>query len=314
MIVTVMLNPTIDKTLECPGFRVGTHAKVRLRALVPAGKGMNVARGLAALGSEAVACTLVGKNEKKIYAERLQAEGIRGHFVLVDGLTRTNTTVLDPVNRTTTHLREEGFEVGREQLSQMRRLLRDVMARHASGGQGVRVAFCGSLPRGVEPSDFASIVVESHERGAQVIVDASGDALRKAVASGAVHTIKPNLLELAECLGERVEPDRAPDRASELLDRVDTVLLTLGADGAYVIREGQKYGQRCPISPQEVRNTVGAGDAFLAGWLRGCELSDDLAERLRWAVAAGAACVRSETSLGYSLGDVKGLLALCEPM
>ena len=307
MVLTVTPNPTIDKTLEAPHFRVGDHARVRVRAIVPAGKGINVARGLAALGGQAAACAFVGRNEASSYGQLLESEGIPWHFVPVEGVTRSNTTVLDPVNHTVTHLREEGFCVGREQVVAMRTLLEGLLTGRPDGG-AQRIVFCGSLPRGMEPDDLAGLVSQCRQRGAQVVVDANGPALRQAVLTGAVHTVKPNLEELGECLGARPQAQDAPARAEELLDWVDTVLLTLGADGAYVITKGLRYGLKCDLPRDRVRNTVGAGDAFLAGWLRGCELCDDPRDALRWAVAAGAACVTSDTTVGYTRRDVEALL------
>jgi len=311
MVITVTPNPTFDKTLEAPHFRVGDHVRVRVKALVPAGKGINVARGLVVLGGQAAACAFVGKREAPSYGELLKEEGIPWHFVPVEGTTRTNTTVLDPVNRTSTHLREEGFRVDEEQIEAMRALLDGLLAGRASAGNTQLVAFCGSLPRGMEPHHLRDMVVQCRARGARVVLDTNGPALREALSSGAVHTVKPNLEELAQCLGTRVEASEAPARARDLLDKVDTVLLTLGADGAYVISKELEYGLRCNLPPERVCNTVGAGDAFLAGWLRRRELCDEPRHALRWAVAAGAACVASETAVGYALADVEALLDKC---
>ncbi len=310
MIVTVTLNPAIDKALEVPGFRIGEHARARVRGLLPAGKGVNVARGLARLGGRAVAAGLVGRNEQAIYAESLAEDGVEARFCPVAGRTRTNTTILDPEARTTTHLREEGFEVGAEELS----ALSESLVKLLGEGDAGAAVFAGSLPPGISPQDFADLLRACRAAGAPLVVDTNGPALRAALQSGAVETIKPNLAELGQCLGRLVARDEAQDAAAQLLDRVRTVLLTLGQEGALLVRADGTVGRRCPLGQGELRNTVGCGDAFLAGWLRGCELTDEPQEALCWAAAAGAASARSESTVGYGLRDVRELLPRCAPL
>ncbi len=304
MILTVTLNPAVDKALEVPGFAVGAHARATVKSLLPAGKGVNVARGVARLGGRAQAGGFIGRNEERMFAESLTEEGVEAEFCAVAGRTRTNTTILDPRARTTTHLRERGFRVTDEDVAAIGALLE----RKLGEWPQATVVFAGSLPDGLSPDAFAGLLRACAERGAEVVVDTNGPALRAAVESGAVGTVKPNLEELAECLGWPAEPSDA----RELLGRVRTVLLTLGEEGACLVTEQGTVGRRCPLREGELGNTVGCGDAFLAGWLRGRQLSDDPAEALTWAVAAGAASAMSETTVGYSLADVKALLGRCK--
>ena len=311
MIITVTLNPTIDKALEAPGFRVGQHARVRLAALLPAGKGVNVARGVALLGGEAVACGLVGRGEESTYRDSLERDGVACAFTPVEGVTRSNTTILDPVGGTTTHLREEGFQVGPDDVARLRARLAGVIAGCQMGGEGAVVVFAGSLPPGLRIDDWVALLEQCREAGSSVVVDTSGDALRSAVDSGSADTVKPNLTELGQCLGAEVGRAEAPGRAGELLTKVRTVLLTLGEEGAYAVRRDGSEGAACRLAADEVRNTVGCGDAFLAGWLHGFRTTGDASQALRWAVATGAASARSESTVGYTRHDVEHLLPRC---
>jgi len=308
VIVTVTLNPAVDKVLEVPGFAVGAHARARVLSLLPAGKGVNVARGVARLGGQARATGLIGRNEERMFRESLASEGVEADFCVVPGRTRTNTTILDPDGHTTTHLRERGFRAGAEDLVALRALIE----RHLEEAPGATLVFAGSLPEGISRDAFAELLRACVEGGAEVVLDTNGPALRTAVATGAVRTVKPNLEELAECLGRPLGRQEAPKAARELLENVQTVLLTLGDEGAYLVGEGLTLGRRCALKRGELRNTVGCGDAFLAGWLRGRELSDEPGEALRWAVAAGAASAMSESTVGYTLEDVQALLPRTE--
>jgi 1-phosphofructokinase len=307
MILTVTLNPAVDKVLEVPAFAVGAHARAAVKSLLPAGKGVNVARGIARLGGEARATGLIGRNEQRMFAESLAEEGVEAEFWPVAGLTRTNTTILDPDAHTTTHLRERGFRVGAEDVAAIGTLLE----RRLSEWPGATVVFAGSLPDGLSSDAFAGLVRSCAGRGAEVVVDTNGPALRAAVESRAVSTVKPNLEELAECVGRPVQRRDALDAARELLGCVTTVLLTLGEEGAYLVTRAGATGRRCPLGPGELGNTVGCGDAFLAGWLRGRQISSGPCEALSWAVAAGAASAMSETTVGYTLADVETLLRRC---
>jgi 1-phosphofructokinase len=307
LIVTVTLNPAVDKALEVPGFVVGAHARALVKSLLPAGKGVNVARGVARLGGRAEATGFIGRNEERMFVESLAQEGVPAEFCPVSGLTRTNTTILDPVARTTTHLRERGFRVGAQDAAAIGALLE----RRLRQSPGATLVFAGSLPDGMAAGSFVELLRACARQGAEVVLDTNGPGLRAAVESGAVRTVKPNLEELAECLGRPVQREEAPAAARELLGRVETVLLTLGEEGAFLVTQGGVLGRCCPLRAEELGNTVGCGDAFLAGWLRGREVARDAAEALCWAVAAGAASAMSESTVGYTLADVRAMLTRC---
>jgi 1-phosphofructokinase len=310
MVITVTLNPAIDKVLEVPGFSVGAHARAAVRLLLPAGKGNNVARGIVRLGGAAEARGLVGRGEERLFTESLRAEGVEPRFTAVDGLTRTNTTVLDPDAHTTTHLREPGLRVCPGDVA----AIRDALARRiAELSPDPFVLFAGSVPAGCGPADFAGLLEACADQGARLVVDTNGPPLRAAVETGRVDTIKPNEEELAECLGYAPAADTAGEAAAGLLDRVGTVLLTLGARGALLVRPGLVVGRRCPLRDDEVRNTTGCGDAFLAGWLAAVEVGLAPDEALGRAVAAGGAAATGEATVSYTVSDVEGLLARCEP-
>ncbi len=310
MIVTVTLNPAVDKALEVPGFKVGAHARAEVRSLLPAGKGNNVARGIARLGGEVIASGFVGRDEESLFAGSLAEDGVETRFCAVAGRTRTNATVLDPEARTTTHLREPGFRVTDED----RRGVEGLLTQLISGRSAATVVFAGSLPPGFTPGHFTGLIGKCAEAGARVAVDAAGPALRSAVDSGAVETIKPNLRELGQLCETEVDREGAVAAARGVLGRVETVLLTMGEEGAFLLREGLTLGRRCALDDYEVGNTVGCGDAFLAGWLRGGQLSEAPAEALCRAAATGAASAASETTVGYEPGDVEELMRRCEPL
>jgi 1-phosphofructokinase len=310
MIITVTLNPAIDKVLDVPEFAVGAHARAVVRSVLPAGKGVNVARGIARLGGVAGATGLVGAGEEGAFCGSLESEGVESRFCTVAGRTRTNTTILDPQRHTSTHLRERGFRVTSGEVARIGDTLRDWLAVHP----GATVAFAGSLPDGCREADFAELLAACARQGASVVVDTNGPALRAAVETGAVNAIKPNLGELSDCLGTEVARADALDAAHRLLDRVENVLLTLGSEGAFHVSHRTVLGWECSLPREAVRNTVGCGDAFLAGWLQAREAARDPSEALRWGVATGAASAAGEATVGYRREDVERMLAQCRPL
>jgi 1-phosphofructokinase len=311
MIITVTLNPAVDKVLTSEDFSVGAHCRVQVQSITAAGKGINVARGIARLGGVAGACALVGRDEHRMFHESLHRDTIESRFVLLEDRTRVNTTILDPKNRTTTHLREPGFQVTPEDLAELCHKLADWLPELP---EETPVVFAGSLPPGVATGDFAAVIEAVAQSAPRIVVDTNGLALRAALETGALHTVKPNLQELSQCLDRDLSPGQCLPAARRLLDRVDTVLVTMGASGAWLLHEEAEHGWKCPLETSELQNTVGCGDAFMAGWLHARAKGAGRADSLRWAVAAGAASARSETSVGYTLADVEELLPRCESL
>jgi fructose-1-phosphate kinase PfkB-like protein len=149
--------------------------------------------------------------------------------------------------------------------------------------------FCGSLPPGVTAAHLAALLSACKERGARVAADLNGTELGVAVASRP-RLIKPNVEELGELLGRSLgsaSQRELLDAARSLCDRVGTVLLTRGRKGALAVSEGEAFAGAVEIAA--TRNTVGCGDAFLAGYLAALWRGASPEERLREAVACGAA-------------------------
>jgi 1-phosphofructokinase len=284
MIYTLTLHAAVDRILHVPGFPEGGLLRAELAALLAAGKGFNVSRNLAALGGESVACGLVGRGEEGFYRQSFGALGVETMLEAYDPPTRCNITVLDPQSGREVHLRERGPEVDRGCLERLADRLLERL------GAGDLVAACGSLPRGIRPEDLGRFFAGARSRGAAVLLDSSGPGLEFRAGQGP-DVLKVNCEELREMTGLLAgSPDGAVAAAREALSLgVGLVLVTLGANGAVAVSaEGAWHARGQGV---EAVNTVGAGDAFNAGflWRRG----DGLETALRFAVACGAAQVSS---------------------
>ena len=126
--LTVTLNTAVDTVLEVPRFAVGGHQAGRRLSRYPAGKGINVSRALARLGCPSIVTGFVGREDALFFRRFIHHDThslASSRLVAVTGSTRQNITILDPVHRTDTHLREAGFTVAEADLRRLRvRLLR----------------------------------------------------------------------------------------------------------------------------------------------------------------------------------------------
>lgn len=280
MIVTVTPNPSLDRTLQVDELRPGhVHRAVTART-DPGGKGVNVARALAAHQIPVHAVVPMGGTAGQQLADLLVDIGVRVVPVPVNGNTRTNVTIVDDTG-TVTKVNESGAQLGPAALAELRHRV------EAAVQPGDWVALSGSLPPGAPDDLYADLVLTIHNVGARVAVDTSGVPLVAAL-DACPDLVKPNRHELEELVGHRLlDVAAVVDAAGELLDGgVGIVLASLGAEGAILVdEEGAWHAVAQPVA---VLSDVGAGDASLAGYLAA---DGGGSEALRRAVAWGTAAV-----------------------
>lgn len=288
-VVTLTANPSLDRTLDLPG-PLDRGAVTRLGAshTEPGGKGVNVSRAVAAAGVEVV--SVLPAADDDLIVRALRDLGLSLASVPIDSPVRTNYTLTEP-DGTTTKLNEPGARLDEPTLEALQRALLD-HARTASW-----VVLSGSLPPGAPRDWYATLVRALRSTGARIAVDTSEEPLLALLAAGpdsVPDLLKPNTEELAQLAGlpeEAVtsDPEAALAAVTALHRRgVAEVLLTLGADGALLsTADGGLWSARPPRVT--VRSTVGAGDCSLAGYLLADLAGAAPADRLRSAVAYGAA-------------------------
>jgi 1-phosphofructokinase len=281
MIVTLTLNPSLDRAVEVERLVPGTVIRATPARLDPGGKGVNVSRALLAASIPSRAVLPVGGSEGEQLVRLLAAEGVDVVAVPVAGDTRSNITLAEP-DGAITKINEPGPTLSPEELEAV------AAAIVGATGQADWVAACGSLPPGVADDYYARLTRRLVAAGTSVAVDTSGPALVAAVEAGPT-VVKPNREELAEAVGA---PLRSVGEAVEAAQVLRTkgardVLVSLGSDGALLVSEyGVVSGDSFVAEP---RSTVGAGDALLAGYLAaGADGPAALAEGLAWAAAAVA--------------------------
>ena len=279
MIVTLTLNPSVDRTVEVESLARGEVMRALGVRVDPGGKGINVSRALAANGRPTRAVVTVGGAEGEHLIALLRDTGIEIRPVRIRGAIRSNITVVEP-DGTTTKFNEPGAELSEAELGAV------FAAVRAAVDSADWLVASGSLPPGTPADVYAALVRSLIGSGTSVAVDTSGPAL-EAVLSARPTLVKPNRDELAEVTGQHLQSiDDVVEAARRLLDLgAGAVLASLGADGAVLVDdEGALHGRTPAVSPL---SSVGAGDAMLAGFLAaGGKGEDALVEGLAWGAAA----------------------------
>lgn len=279
MILTVTLNTALDITYRVPA--LVPHASHRVDEVTerPGGKGLNVARVLAALGHEAVVTGFAGGPSGEVLRALLAGLAPVDELVPIAGATRRTIAVVDAVSGDTTQLNEPGPLVSPAEWD----AFVATYGRLLAGAEAV--ALCGSLPPGLPVGAYAQLVRQARTAKVPVLLDTSGEALRRGIAARP-DLVKPNADELAQLTGSR-EPLRAARDARRRGAR--TVVASLGAEGMLAASPDGLW-QAAP--PAAVRgNPTGAGDSAVAGLLSGLVEGLDWPGRLTRAVALSAATV-----------------------
>src|ERR1700733_15246775 len=296
MIITVTLNAAIDKSLSVPNFRLGRRHRTVEQRTMAGGKGVNIARALKMLGQPVIATGLAGGATGTHVVEQLTEESILNDFVRIREESRTNTSVLDPTNGQQTEINERGPSVSEPEVE----LFRDKLLYLARGA--AIVVFAGSLPRGVEPDIYASLVRDLERLEGITVVDTDGEPLRQAVRAEP-DVVSPNVLEAEELVGHEFagEEERSLAVGEIVALGPKEAIMTL-PDGCYaqVLVDGQRRLKRASIELREPVARSGSGDAFLAGYLAARYEGRAADQCLRFGVACGA---ESTARLGAGLID-----------
>jgi 6-phosphofructokinase 2 len=282
-IICLALNPTIDSS--CQADEVKPIKKIRTSAerYDPGGGGVNVARVIRELGGEAVVVYLAGGITGGVLTEMLDRIGIEHHLIPIAGNTRVSHVVFERSSGQEYRFTPEGPKLEESEWQACLGQLEKVDAEY--------LVASGSLPRGVPADFYAKVARIGADKGARVVIDTSGDALREAVAEG-VYLIKPNLRELESLVGRelRSEGDREVAARALIEDgRVEVVAVSLGAEGALLVTADDSFRLKAP--EVEPKSAVGAGDSFVGAMILGIAEGRSLRDAFTLAVATGTATV-----------------------
>ncbi|GGE50765.1 1-phosphofructokinase [Pullulanibacillus camelliae] len=283
MIYTCTFNPSIDFFVKVEEFKWGELNRIKTEMKVPGGKGINVSRVLQRLGVENKALGFIGGFTGQFITDALHTEGIETDFISVEGDSRINIKLQVEGE---TELNGAGPAISSKQLQAFLDQLRRLQP-------GDLLVLAGSIPQALPDTLYRDIVKDYVNRDVKVIVDATKQLL-KDVLPYRPFLIKPNHIELGELFGVTIQtPQEAIPYGKRLIERgAKHVIVSMGDKGNLLFKGDHVYYTNIPKG--ELRNSVGAGDSVVAGFIASYVKLGDSVEAFRYGAAAGSASAYSE--------------------
>ncbi|HEY9625434.1 MAG TPA: 1-phosphofructokinase [Crinalium sp.] len=277
-IATITLNPAVDHTASIPNFRAGEVNRVEWDQADPGGKGVNVASFLTDFGFSIAVSGFLGKENAELFQQFFAQKGIQNRFVTISGKTRVNVKIIDALQNQVTDINFPGQSPTEQDIA----ALHDAIAHLSQSCDWFVLS--GSVPAGVSPDIYGKLVAQLKAQTKTVVLDASGESLRQAIPFGP-YAIKPNIDELQELVGHKLEDEQAIAAAAQTLlaQGIHTVVVSMGAKGAIFAEQDAIVIARPPHV--EVVSTVGAGDAMVSGLITGKLQERSLTDCARLATA-----------------------------
>ena len=292
MILTITLNPSVDIAYQLDTFHLDTVNRVENVQKTAGGKGLNVTRVLKQIGEDVVATGFIGGEIGSYVKKQLTRNDIKNSFVEIGSETRNCIAVLNDGKQT--EILEQGPTIQEHEalnfIEHLEIILNNVDV----------VVISGSLPKGLASNYYVEIVELCKKCGVAVVLDCSGEALKKVLESQQKPTvIKPNTEELSQLIGKEVTDDIQELKSvlsGQLFQGIDWIVVSLGAKGAFAKYKDKFYRVRIPKI--KVVNPVGSGDSTVAGIAAGLVHALPEAELLKNANVLGMLNAQEEQT-GY---------------
>lgn len=287
MIVTLTLNPAIDKNTSVEKLVAEQKLRCTEMTMEAGGGGINVSKAIAILGGETRAIFPCGGVNGKLLSELLVNDLVQTIPIPIKHNTRESIVVTETSTNKEYKFIVPGPPLAAKELATIKSVIRDL--------QNVSFLICsGSVPPHVPANYLAEIASIAKVKGIKFIVDTSGSALKKALSQG-VYLMKPNMTELNFLAGtnylEAHEIEQAVDKIISF-GKCEIIIVSRGPSGAMLATKKIKKRFSAPMVKK--LSTVGAGDSMLAGIVWMLEQSKSLEEAVRFGIACGTAATISK--------------------
>jgi 1-phosphofructokinase family hexose kinase len=285
MIVCVAGNPSIDKLFQVERLSPGGIHRPQAFVQVPGGKGLNVARAVAALGANVIATGVLGGHTGRWVAEAMASEGVDARFAWTAAETRSSLSVADRVTGRLTEFYEDGQTIDGTAWLAMEAIVRDLLP------EAGWITMSGSLPPGAPADGYARVVTVARAAGVACALDAQGEPLSLALPVGP-NVVKVNAAEAAALLGDAVSSEGDALHAARRIVSASggighAAVITRGAEGAVLVApDGSAWAGRLYVRGAY---PVGSGDSFLAGLVVALSSGDAWPDAMGLALGAGTA-------------------------
>jgi len=298
-ILTVTLNPAIDKSTVAE--KLKPESKLRCVEIhnEPGGGGINVSKALKKLGIASVALFPSGGYNGEMLKGLLTNENILFQSIDTFVETRENWVVLESSSTKQFRFTFPGRGIEEQVVKDLIESIRSYSPEY--------VVASGSLPPGLPDYFYGLLVKTANSVGAKCIVDTSGAALQ-ALKGKHVYLIKPNINELSKMLNiASLADSEVPDAAQQAVRDgfAELITVSMGATGAWLVSHDKKYFASAP--EVEVRTTVGAGDSMVAGITYMLQQKESLKQALNFGVACGTAATMNEGTQLFNVEDAERL-------
>ena len=306
MILTITLNPSVDIAYQLDTFHLDTVNRVENVQKTAGGKGLNVTRVLKQIGEDVVATGFIGGEIGSYVKKQLTRNDIKNSFVEIGSETRNCIAVLHDGKQT--EILEQGPTIQEHEalnfIEHLEIILNNVDV----------VVISGSLPKGLANNYYVKIIELCKKCGVAVVLDCSGEALKKVLESQQKPTvIKPNTEELSQLIGKEVTDDIQELKSvlsGQLFQGIDWIVVSLGAKGAFAKYKDKFYRVRIPKI--KVVNPVGSGDSTVAGIAAGLVHALPEAELLKNATVLGMLNAQEEQTGYVNLENAESLYSQIE--
>jgi 1-phosphofructokinase family hexose kinase len=284
LIVTLTINPALDRTVGVDKLVFEDRAYILGRAEAAGGRGVNASQVIQSFGGKTLALLTAGGEAGERLEKSLATMGFPYKFVRVRSHSRVNLTISDKQGLTV-KLNEVGAPMDAHELAQVRKLVESSLLKARW------LMICGSIQPGVSPHFYGELIEMAKAKGVKTLVDTDGDALAYAMEAKPT-VVTPNQQEAERLLGRplltRLQFLEAADRIRSMGPRI--AIVSLGSRGA--IGNGPD-GTFEAVPPRvDALCPIGAGDALAAAFLWAMEKKKAFYDALRWGVAAGTAAAK----------------------
>jgi len=285
-IITLTLNPSLDKSTHFTGLIAEQKIRCEKPRYDAGGGGINVSKAIAKLGGNSLCIHTSGGSAGIMLEEIILKDGIENKVIRTQNWTRENFIAFENTTKAQYRFGFPGNELLEDEKQNVIETIKEINTKY--------LVLSGSLNEGL-PTDFYQTIAEiAKAMGIKVIVDTSGEPLRKVLEKG-VYLIKPNIGELAKLIGvERLELSEAEKAAKTLIENgaAEIVVVSLGTQGAILVSKEQIEFVKAPKVTK--KSTVGAGDSMVGGMVWALSQNKTLKEVIQWGVSCGTAATMNE--------------------
>jgi 6-phosphofructokinase 2 len=298
-IITLTVNPALDKSAHFKGLVAEQKIRCDEPRFDAGGGGINVSKAISRLGGTSLAVFTSGGPTGKMLEELVTKESIAFKAIPIQTWTRESFVAVDDNTNSQYRFGFTGGEVTHEEEQAILNFVTTLKPKF--------IVASGSLNEGLSSDFYQKVAKIAKQSGAKLIVDTSGDALKKVLKTG-VYLIKPNVGELAKLIGvERLEMEEVNEAAKQIIGKggAEIVVVSLGPQGAVLVTK-DNY-EFVPAPNVAKKSTVGAGDSMVGGMVWALSQNKSLKEVIRWGVACGSAATMNEGTQLFKDADAQRL-------